>query len=100
MGLYINPPHMTKEEFLNRYAKQISWGEFLDFNHHANPHLIPVCLMDNGPFTAAGIGFNQNECHAFGEIDHRPKKFYTLEKNLITPENAGISQEILERYLS
>ena len=99
MGLYINPPHESKEDFLNNHAKLISRGEFFAFNFAADTHLVPVCLVDNGPFKAAGVAFDYREVDAFVTEDHCPKKFYLIDKNLLTEDLAGITQEMLNTYM-
>lgn len=70
MGLYINPPDMTKEQWLDTFA------EPLKLSHLREPQpwdWLPICLIDNGPFTAAGIAFSASEFEAFRYPDGRPK---------------------------
>lgn len=77
MGAYINPMGESKESFLNREGIQLNkppaWADC--------PYgYLPVVLMDNGPFTAAGIAYAERELRAFTlPDDFRPKKFYFVE---------------------
>lgn len=34
-----------------------------------------VCVVDNGPFEAAGYAFSEDEFKVFAEIDNRPTKW-------------------------
>lgn len=80
MGYYVNPKTETKEEFLERQGKRITRSEFVAFTDFSGPNL-PVCLMDNGLFTAAGIAYNQREVEEFSDPnDHRPKMYYLVSK--------------------
>lgn len=85
MGFYVNPPNMPKEAWLHinayyegddaEWAKQNS--DFKD--------TFPVCLVDNGPFTAAGIAFDEDEWKAFvgHDADLRPKKWFVVHKEYL-----------------
>ncbi len=89
MGIYINPPNCTKEQFLNVNAIQISIKEFLNFDI-SNKEMSLVVLVDNGPFTAAAVAYNDEERKAFTAFDDfRPKKFYKVFSDLLTIELAG-----------
>ena len=66
MGYYINPPGETKEEWLNNHGLEVTgddvtWGRL--------PDMILVCLVDNGPFTAAGICYSEVEFDEFNASD-------------------------------
>ena len=77
MGFYLNPNDMTKEIFLRKYGKEITKEDFLNPNY--DPSMMKVCLINNGPFTAAGIGYSQQECEEFCRpSDMRPKRFYAV----------------------
>lgn len=76
MGSYINPRGESKEAFLEREAIEVEGPQW---PADAPAHL-PVCLVDNGPFTAAGIGYCQQEMEAFSRPgDHRPKRWFVIE---------------------
>ncbi len=65
MGYYIDPPEGTKEEWLTNHGVEVSgdlrWGH--------PPDTVLVCLVDNGPFTAAGICYNEAEFNEFRALD-------------------------------
>ena len=80
MGCYVNPDSTPKEIWLNRHANKIfkpgelpSWGEVTAVN------CLPVVLLDNGAFTAAGVGFCQKEYEAFTDpLDPRPRQVFVV----------------------
>jgi len=76
MGLYINPKNVSKEEWLKENGMSISCCP----NHYKeNNGYLYVCLVDNGPFSAAGVAYNQKEfMEFFSQTDTRPKKFYAV----------------------
>jgi len=86
MGYYINPPDSTKEAFLERYGTPISpaiakqiWKEEMIKTH------LPICLVDNGQFTAAGIAYSERETDYFLEPDGRPKLWFVVPRKELTP---------------
>lgn len=86
MGYYINPPDMSKEEFLQQHGTPISPADVK--NHYTGDNL-PVCLVNNGAFTAAGIAFDPHEADAFLYPDGRPKRWYTVSKEVLKPYYKG-----------
>ena len=79
MGYYINPKTGTKEQWLAENAKPISHSEAKNFDF-TKGHL-PVVLVDNGAFTAAGIAYDHAERDEFMRPDGRPTKWFTVERN-------------------
>lgn len=73
MGCYVNPQTETKEAWLSRHGTVLlimpEW-EAVPSNQ------LPVCLVDNGPFTAAAVAFSQSEYKYFMKPDSRPKVWY------------------------
>lgn len=42
---------------------------------------VPVCLVDNGPFTAAGVAYDARELNAFDQPnDFRPKFWFKVPR--------------------
>ena len=82
MGYYINPPDCTKEMWLETYGQRISEAEAKA--HSAGDRLV-VCLVDNGPFTAAGIAFDDRERDAFARPDARAKYWYIVPRGALEP---------------
>ena len=88
MGFYINPPDMSKEAFLKIHGSEISRSEFVAHNDFKN--MIAVCLVDNGPFTAAAIAYKKSEIIEFSDPrDYRRKKYFLIPVGTITLELAG-----------
>jgi len=92
MGMYINPPNMTKEEFLKKHGERVSLAvlksEYAtkssdDYN---DLDKLPVVLVDNGLFTAAAIAFSNTELRYFIEVtDPRPKTYWVVSRALLLP---------------
>jgi len=58
---------------------------------------LPVCFVDNGPFTAAGIAFDSNELAAFANpSDHRPKLWFIVPIDKLTEVNPELPQLLKE----
>lgn len=84
MGLYINPPNQTKEEWLNEHGILVSmfpnlWETVL----LEKPSTVIVCLIDNFSFTAAAVMYNEKEYQEFNTPDGRKKTWYTVPKEKI-----------------
>jgi hypothetical protein len=72
MGAYINPKNMSKEQWLSENATEVP---FVDWDLPEG--YLPVVLVDNGPFTAAGIAYCKEELGTFKHPeDMRPKRFF------------------------
>ena len=84
MGYYINPQDMSKEEFLARKGIPIFAAEVLSIFDYHKDHL-PVCLIDNGAFTAAGIAYSKDEAATFCRNDGRYKRWYKVSKKDLEP---------------
>lgn len=78
MGYYINPEKCSKEQWLADNGQVITPAEARDFNYSGER--LPVCLVSNGAFTAAGIGYCREETDAFLYPDGRPRMFFSVEK--------------------
>lgn len=78
MGCYVNPQGMTKEKWLKANAESESVMDVPDF---VPDDCLIVCLVDNGPFTAAAVGYSERELEYFkSPNDLRPKKWYVVQK--------------------
>lgn len=90
MGCYINPPDMSKEEWLVRNGKPFLGPAKI------TQDTVPVCLVDNGIFTAAGVGFSEEEVEEFNNSsDRRPKTWYTVRREDVREVS---DLEIFEKY--
>jgi len=92
MGAYINPKVGEKEDFLREKGKRISAAQFGEFIYE-DTTLLPVCLVDNGFFTAAAIAYDERKRDVFLRPDPRPKRYY-----LCTIEDLKLNSN-LEDYL-
>ena len=87
MGAYINPRNgMTKEQWLKENGfptwelrPQIKWED-------VPKGYLPVCLINNGLFTAAGIAFNERELAVFNDpSDTRPRIWFFCDVDDLYP---------------
>lgn len=68
----MNPIGMSKEAWFEKHAVETIGVEIMDGYH-------PVCLIDNGYMTAAGIAYCQEEFEEFQREDGRPKNWYLIK---------------------
>ena len=85
MGYYINPTDCTKEAWLQQNGTEIppmTAKELVE----ADGEQMPVVLVDNGAFTAAGVAYSAGALMAFfGPHDHRPKRVYAVDREKLKP---------------
>lgn len=85
MGYYINPKDRTKEQWLRENGEEVPPMLAKELAAANGSHM-PVVLVDNGYFTAAGIVYNVDELMAFtGPDDPRPKTFYSVPREKLQP---------------
>ncbi len=85
MGYYINPETGTKEEWLAANARRIELSLIKNWRFDIEQEL-PICLVDNGIFTAAGIAYSSSEIEAFMETGKiRPTQWFAALRNRLTP---------------
>lgn len=95
MGFYINPKSESKESFLKREG--ISLDKAPKWEDVPPKHMI-VILVDNGPFTAAGIAFDEQEYKDFTNPgDWRKKKFYFVPIEKLYDVTSNDFREYLEK---
>jgi len=83
MGAYINPETEGKEAFLRREGEKVEGN--LEWERIPKGFL-PVILVDNLMFTAAGIAYSKKELEEFtNPNDTRRKEYYLVEKNKLYP---------------
>ena len=93
MGFYINPKNMSKEAFLDKHATRIDRKLFLEFRDFLDSDELPVCLVQNPLFSAAGIAYSTHEAKAFADrSDYRPREYFLIPKALLN-EEAGVNLE-------
>jgi len=60
MGYYVNPQNMSKESFLKKEGVAVPNNPRITWESVPKGYL-PVVLVNNGPFTAAGIAYCESE---------------------------------------
>lgn len=85
MGYYIQTSsHFDKAADLVRDGAEvveIKKGEAPGYLSAMPSNKALVCVMDNGPFEAAGLCFDAGEAEAFdGPTDTRPRKWLVMDK--------------------
>ena len=82
MGYYINPTDCAKEQWLRENATSITSSE--DAAEKASETVVPVCLVDNGLFTAAAVIYSEAELNEFASLtDPRPKRWFLASVDLL-----------------
>lgn len=89
MGIYINPPDNDKEAWLRKNGFEASSAEIAKSTADFKTHF-PVCLVNNGAFTAAGVCDSEREFEAFnGPDDYRPKTWFVVGIDQFTKDVIG-----------
>lgn len=75
---------MTKEEWLYKNAIQVDCdlndGKRPEYSEVSGDGMLPVVLVNNGPFTAAAITYSENEYREFTRPDDdRPRQMFIAE---------------------
>ena len=91
MGVYINPPSETKEAFLTREGLPITTSAVRQWDF-SKRDCLPVALVNNGPFTAAGVAYDHREAEEFTRpSDPRPRAYFAVPiEVLLDPDKSGI----------
>jgi hypothetical protein len=75
MGKYVNPHDTSKEEWLSQHGEVTNGPCAITESH------VPVCLVNNGMFTAAGVADYPSEVEAFSQPrDYRLKTWYRVSR--------------------
>jgi len=81
MGWYIPGPAQGKA----RYIKERHGAEIIErpssFRDISSDKAL-ICVVDNGPFEAAGYAFSEREFEAFSRPDSRQKTWMVMDYNL------------------
>jgi hypothetical protein len=85
MGFYVNPGNESKETFLQREGivapllPKITWAS-------VPKGFLPVTLINNGAFTAAGIAYCERELDTFTRLtDDRPRQLFMVKIEKLIP---------------
>jgi hypothetical protein len=89
MGAYVNPRGKDAAVWLRENGAPFVEGKTplpRDFQSWRDQGKLVVCLVDNGPFSAAAVAFCQDELQVFTDLrDTRPKQWYVVPINLLYP---------------
>jgi hypothetical protein len=82
MGIYINPPNVAskaaKVAYIAERSKPITASEFRAWEP-GKEGKFAVCVVDNGPFNAAGVAYDKREAEAFTTPEEwRPQQFFLM----------------------
>ena len=96
MGLYINPPWETKESWLEREAIEVAGANAAAC--WLSDDVLPICLVNNGPFTAAAVAYNTRELSVLNNPrDLREKRWFVVEVEKI---RSVCREERIDLYLN
>lgn len=79
MGYYIETPQPIRkaQQLVDLHNARIETGPFFD----PTGERVGICVVENGPFDAAGIAYCEEEAHKFNRSgDHRPKTWLSLPR--------------------
>lgn len=102
MGIYINPTNnQTQFAWLEeRNVAKTSIGIAPDTDVITSKSdyktIFPVCLVDNGPFTASAVADTENEFKIFENIDGRRKVWYAIPICELTSSSSGLMSHEIE----
>ena len=91
MGYYVNPRNnLTKEAWLRDNGILVQRKEITSYEGALELDCLPVCLVNNGSFTAAAICYSPQELAVFSNpADARPKLWFLVPiKVLVEAEPA------------
>jgi len=83
VGYYIQGPTRGKGLFLQAQHGAMEVPPHVAASAVHSIDTIPVCVVDNGAFEAAGVAYDGEEFEAFCLMgDARPKKWYVMNRQL------------------
>lgn len=89
MGYYVNPPDNTKEQWLADNGREVVEPT----SPLAPPGFLFVCLVDNGPFTAAAVCYDDREYSAFADpSDRRPRRWFMVSVDALRMVVSGLDR--------
>jgi hypothetical protein len=113
MGFYINPPDMSKEDWLDKHGDKsfkidtpegrdaveaVCRSSYGGLTGRIPPEYYPVCWVNNGSFTAAVVAYSRHEYEYFlsgflNGTDRRPHRWYIVPRAALLelmPELEGV----------
>lgn len=96
MGFYINPAGKTKEQWLEENAKPIKDRINKKIFEEKSTDEIPLCLVDNGVFTALGICHSLDELEIFANPNDKRIKFWYMAKKKDVMDACSIDEKMMD----
>ena len=99
MGIYFDPRNVSKEEWLYFNAEKFIPASALDAQYDLirSNNQVPICLVDNGSFRAAGIAYTAFEYHRFIEsTDDRPVSWWLVSVDKLLEEMPRMRQHLID----
>lgn len=92
MGYYIETlaPRFKANQLMELHGAKLEPGPFFDPSRVK----IPICVVQNGPFDAAAVGFSQDEVDAFCGQDGRPRTWLSLSKEKVIELCPTVADEL------
>lgn len=94
MGVYINPPTGSKEEWLLACDSLVMARRqdiVREYDNLRSKGLIPLVWVDNGDFSALGVMYCKGEAERMCIEDERPKMFCATKLVDVLAPEAGLS---------
>jgi hypothetical protein len=81
MGFYIEvpKPRQKAQQLVDVHNARIETGKFFD----PTGERVGICVVENGPFDAAGIAFNAREAEEFAYEDGRPRTWLSMPREAV-----------------
>lgn len=85
MGYYIEPTNGgTKGKADDLIRNDGAVEQSAPVYHEQNSEHVTVCVVDNGPFEAAGVAYSENEFNVFrNDSSGRPKRWLTMSREKV-----------------
>ncbi len=103
MGFYIDGTTKDKINWLENNGK-LAYQDFCNLWHIRKENELPVCIVDNGHFTALVVIYSQDEYIRWCDpIDSRPKLWYLMPMAKIKEKNKYAVEayyEVLEKNIT
>jgi hypothetical protein len=95
MGCYVNPKDVSKESWLIDNGTRVGQVANVELDnipsfHSFDADCLPVILIDNGHFNAAGVAFSNSEYKVFtNPLDGRARIIYSVKQDLLMDPNVS-----------
>jgi hypothetical protein len=75
MSYYVNPANQSKETWLANNGRSVPFAEC-----RITEEELPVCLVQNPGYTAAGIADDEGRIRHFSQFDGREKQWFMVKR--------------------